>query len=202
MAEEMNVNHETMETVGAEVETSVDRNNQDSTPDISELMAQLAEERARAEKAERNEKRIKIAYDKAASDLAEKKKEERARMTSEEQEQAEILETIKKLEEENKSLKDERNLTKAVAAYKGIIDDSKIEVLIEAVNERDHDAIANLFKTTADMGEKRGEAKYLKNRTPVAAGSGSGTMTMDEIMAIKDIGERQRAIAQNFHLFE
>lgn len=202
MAEEMNVNHETMETVGAEVETSVDGNNQDSTPDISELMAQLAEERARAEKAERNEKRIKIAYDKAASDLAEKKKEERARMTSEEQEQAEILETIKKLEEENKSLKDERNLTKAVAAYKGIIDDSKIEVLIEAVNERDHDAIANLFKTTADMGEKRGEAKYLKNRTPVAAGSGSGTMTMDEIMAIKDIGERQRAIAQNFHLFE
>lgn len=202
MAEEMNVNHETMETVGAEVETSVDGNNQDSTPDISELMAQLAEERARAEKAERNEKRIKIAYDKAASDLAEKKKEERARMTSEEQEQAEILETIKKLEEENKSLKDERNLTKAVAAYKGIIDDSKIEVLIEAVNERDHDAIANLFKTTADMGEKRGEAKYLKNRTPVVAGSGSGTMTKDEIMAIKDIGERQKVIAQNIHLFE
>ena len=201
MAEVINGNQEIIESTAAEVSTITENATNDESPDISQILAELAEAKARADRAEKNEKKTKLAYDKVASQYAEKKKEERARMTAEEQAQSEMLEQNKQLLERVKELEEQANLSNAISAYKGKIEDDKIEILIDAINEKDHDAIANLVSTTYEKGKKDGYAEYLKNRPPVNAGSGSSTMSMDEIMAIKDTSERQKAIAQNIHLF-
>ena len=184
------------------VEGSEVVNETNETSDVETLLAQLAEERTQRMKLEKDNQRLKTTNDKVMSENAERKRRERASLTAEEQAKAEIQEEIKRIKEENEALKNEMNLSKAVSAYKGIIEDDKISILIDAVNDKDHEAIANMLKSIGEKGKKDGYAEYLKSRPQTNAGSGSGTMTMDEIMSIKDASERQRMIAQNIHLFD
>lgn len=197
MAEEMNVNANDV-TVDKQADGSVealDNQPTETNEDVAELLAQIAEMKAQMSK-------NKNALDKALREKGEVTKQLRARQTVEEQEEEARKEAEREKNEKFAQMEKELNHIKAVAAYRGKVADDKIDVLIDAVTDNDHDAIANTVQAAYERGKKDGQAEYLKNRPQVAAGSGSGSMTMDEIMAIKDIGERQRAIAQNIHLFE
>ena len=197
MAEVMNVS-----TSEAIVDNQADINaeaqgNQttENSEDVAELLTQIAEMKAQLSK-------TKNALDKSLKEKGDITKQLRAKQTAEEREDEARKEAEREKNEKFAAMERELNHIKAVAAYRGKVADDKIDILIDAVTDNDHEAIANAVQTAYERGKKDGQAEYLKNRPQVAAGSGSGTMTVDEIMAIKDIGERQRAIAQNIHLFE
>ena len=166
---------------------------ENNTPTVEELMAQLATERAEKEK-------YKSASDKASSEAAKYKKELRSKQTAEEQEAEAKAEADKLREEELESLRKELNHNKAVSAYKAITDEKVVETLIEAVSESDHNAIAAIIENQKKAAVKEAQAEWLKSRPQANAGSYS-SMTKEQIMAIPDRNERIRAIAQNQHLF-
>ena len=159
---------------------------ENNTPTVEELMAQLATERAEKEK-------YKSASDKASSEAAKYKKELRSKQTAEEQE-AEAKAEADKLRDK------ELNHNKAVSAYKAISDEKVVETLIEAVSESDHNAIAAIIESQKKAAVKEAQAEWLKSRPQANAGAYS-SMTKEQIMAIPDRNERIRAIAQNQHLF-
>lgn len=167
----------------------------DNTPDVAELLSQIAELKAK-------NARDKNALDKALREKGDITKQLRARQTAEEQEEEAKKEAERIKNEKFAEMERELNHIKAVSAYKGKVADEKIDILIDAVSDNDHESIANAMAAAYEKGKKEGYAEYLKNRPQINSGSGSSTMTMDEIMAIKDNSERQRAIAQNIHLFD
>ena len=166
---------------------------ENNTPTVEELMAQLAAERAEKEK-------YKSASDKASSEAAKYKKELRSKQTAEEQEAEAKAEADKLRDEELESLRKELNHNKAVSAYKAITDEKVVETLIEAVSESDHNAIAAIIENQKKAAVKEAQVEWLKSRPQANAGAYS-SMTKEQIMAIPDRNERIRAIAQNQHLF-
>ena len=121
-------------------------------------------------------------------------------MTAEEQKNAEIEERIRELTERAEQAEKENNHSKAVAAYKDLSDEETVEKLIDAISDADHAAIANILSSEISRAVKNAQAEWLKTRPQLASGAGA-SMTKEEIMAIKDSGERQRAIARNINLF-
>ncbi len=185
--------------IKATTETTVTENqNPDSennnTPSVEELMAQLATAKAETEK-------YKSANDKLSKEAAENKRQLRARQTAEEQEAEAKAEAERLRNEEFEAMKKELNHNKAVAAYKNITDDKAVTRLIDAVSDADHNAIAKIIEDECKKAVNAAEAKWLKDRPPVRSGQYS-SMTVEQIMAIPDRNERQRAIAMNKHLFE
>lgn len=166
---------------------------ENNTPTVEELMAQLATERAEKEK-------YKSASDKASSEAAKYKKELRSKQTAEEQEAEAKAEADKLKDEELESLRKELNHNKAVSAYKAITDEKVVETLIEAVSESDHNAIAAIIENQKKAAIKETQAEWLKSRPQANAGAYS-SMTKEQIMAIPDRNERIKAIAQNQNLF-
>ena len=197
MAEVMNVStSESIVDNQADINAEAQGNQTtENSEDVAELLTQIAEMKAQLSK-------TKNALDKSLKEKGDITKQLRAKQTAEEREEEARKEAEREKNEKFAAMERELNHIKAVAAYRGKVADDKIDILIDAVTDNDHEAIANAVQTAYERGKKDGQAEYLKNRPQVAAGSGSGTMTVDEIMAIKDIGERQRAIAQNIHLFE
>ena len=169
------------------------RAQENNTPTVEELMAQLATERAEKEK-------YKSASDKASSEAAKYKKELRSKQTAEEQRAEEEKEARRVRDEEFEAMKAELNHNKAVSAYKAITDEKVVETLIEAVSESDHNAIAAIIENQKKAAVKEAQAEWLKSRPQANAGAYS-SMTKEQIMAIPDRNERIRAIAQNQNLF-
>ena len=190
MAEEMNV--ETTETK-VEESTQDSAKQGESSPTVDELLAQLA--LAKAESA-----KLKSANDKLSKESAEYKRQQRATMTAEEQKNAEIEEKIKALTERAELAEKENNHNKAVAAYKNLSDETTIEQLIDAISDADHNAIASIISAEKQKAVKEAQAEWLKSRPQISSGTGTA-MTREQILAISDTAERQRAIAQNLELF-
>lgn len=191
MAEEMNV--ETTET-NVEESTKDSAKPGESSPTVDELLAQLAIAKAESAK-------LKSANDKLSKESAEYKRQQRATMTAEEQKNAEIEEKIKALTERAEQAEKENNHNKAVAAYKSLSDETTIEQLIDAISDADHNAIAAIIAAEKQKAVKEAQAEWLKSRPQISSGVGTA-MTKEQILAISDTAERQRAIAQNLELFQ
>ena len=188
MAEETIVTNETTES-----QVKADESAKKATPTVDELMAKLA-----LAEAERN--KLKNANDKLSKESAEFKRQQRASMTAEEQKNAEIEEKIRELTERAEQAERENNHSKAVAAYKGLSDEDTVEKLIDAINDSDHAAIANIINEEVARAVKAAQGEWLKTRPQLASGAGS-SMSKEDIMAIKDDVERHKAIAENIRLF-
>ena len=167
---------------------------QTSEPTVAELTAQLA-----AANAERD--RYKAANDKLSKSEAEIKRQLRAKMDDAEREAADRTAAQKEADDELNRLKSELNHIKAVSAYKDIADEKTVNSLIKAVMESDHNAIADILRNEIKSAVKTAETDWLKSRPGVGAGK-TGNMTVDQIMAIADYDERQKAIWENMSLFE
>ena len=166
---------------------------ENTTPTVDELMAQLATERAEKEK-------NKLALDKALKEKGDITKQLRAKQTAEEQEAEAQKEAQRLADEERESMRKELNHIKAVNAYKAISDEKAVESLIDAVSDADHNAIAQIIANECKKAVAEAEAKWLKDRPRVQHGQYS-SMTKEQIMAIPDDAERIKAIAMNRDLF-
>lgn len=180
----------TESTVTENQQTSTQEN---STPTVDELMAQLATERAEKEK-------NKLALDKALKEKGDITKQLRAKQTAEEQEAEAQKEAQRLADEERESMRKELNHIKAVNAYKAISDEKAVESLIDAVSDADHNAIAQIIANECKKAVAEAEAKWLKDRPRVQHGQYS-SLTKEQIMAIPDDAERIKAIAMNKDLF-
>ena len=170
-----------------------DKKDQTKQPSVDELVAKLAA--AEAEKL-----KLKNANDKLSREAADSKRALRAKQTAEERESEEKAEAERQRQEELDNVKNELNHIKAVSAYKTFSDEKTIEQMIEAVSEQDHAAIAAILDLEVDKRVKAAKAEWMKSRPQVNSGNGS-SMTKEQILAIKDPSERQRAIAANIDLF-
>lgn len=189
-------------TVSNEEEVDVNANsastNANSTTSSNEELEAL---KAELEKAKAETARFKSSVDKLTKEAAEKKREERAKMTEEEKRKAEQEEEYIRLKEKAESDAKELNHLKAVTAYKDINSDD-IEKIIDAVNDKDHNAIAAMIEKIVEKTVREKEAEWKKSRPSAFIGDGSfPSMTKEEIRAIKDPLERQQKIAENINLF-
>lgn len=167
--------------------------NIENTPNVDELMAQIAQLTSDRDK-------YKSANDKLSKSEAEMKRQLRAKLSAEEQQAEEMAEAQRLRDEEFEAMKAELNHNKAVNAYKVISDEKMVESLIEAVSDADHNAIATIMEKYANAKVKEAQAEWLKSRPQVNTGNYS-SMSREQIMAIADRDERMKAIAQNQHLF-
>ena len=182
--------------------TQVQETNVDTQAN-SDLEARLAEAEERAAKAEADASRFKQSIDKLTKEAAEKKRAERAKMTEEERITQERAEEFERLKEKAEADAKELNHLKAVSAYKNISEEKVVEKLIDAITDSDHVAIAKIISDECEKAVKAKEAEWKVNRPAGFVGSGSyPNKTKEEIMAITDPIERQRAIAENISLFQ
>lgn len=179
MATETNINSN---------ETTIETNENETTPTVEELMAQLNEANARADK-------LKSANDKMSREIAEKKRAERATMSEAEQ-------RMSVLEEENATWKErweaaerENNYNKAVSAYRSIADDKMVDGLIDAVSNADHKAIATILEKITSAKVKEAQAEWQKSRPRVNMG-GDGALSKEQFNAMS-LAEKSKLYREN-----
>jgi hypothetical protein len=145
--------------------------------------------------------KLKSALDKALKEKGDITKQLRAKQSEDERFQAEQAEAQRIRDEEYEAIKAENARMKAFGAYKDVFDEKVVEKLIVAVSEADHNAIAEIIDKEIKSAVKIAETTWMKSRPSIGANSYS-SMTVEQIMAIKDREERQRAIAMNLDLFK
>lgn len=178
MAEETKGNVTENQQAEDKLTTNAPDTQQEDTPTVEELMEQLAEARAESQKYQNK-------YNQASSEAAASKKALRAKQTAEEREAEEKAEAQRLADEERETLKKELNHIKAVAAYKNIQDENQVELLIEAVSEADHSAIATIFENEKQKAVKEAvnaaKAEWQKSRPHANAGAESeSTVTKEQ----------------------
>lgn len=144
--------------------------------------------------------KLKASLDKALKEKGDITKQLRAKQSEDERLSAEQAEAQRIRDEEFEATKAELNRMKAVGAYKSISSEKVVENLIDAVSNADHNAIALIIENEIKAAVKVAQTEWLKSRPQANVGSYSA-MTKEQIMAITDRDERQRAIAQNQNLF-
>lgn len=130
--------------------------------------------------------------------------EKLAQMTKEEK----VEYQNKKLEKELADLKRQNAITEMAKTARKMLADEKInipdELLGHLVSESAEDtktvveAFAKMYKAAVQAAVK----DALKGNPPKAGTGGKGTMTKEQILAVKNPSERQRLIAENMTLFQ
>lgn len=143
--------------------------------------------------------KLKSALDKALKEKGDITKQLRAKQSEDERISAEQAEAQRIRDEEFEAIKAENNRMKAVGAYKDI-SEKVVEQLITAVSEADHLTIANIIANEKKLAVSAAEKTWMGSRPAIGSNSYS-SMTVEQIMAITDRDERQRAIAMNLDLF-
>lgn len=164
--------------------------------------AEITDYKAEFERMQGEYEKLKRSFDTASSDVAEYKRKERARMTEDEQKAAADAER----EAHYKDL--ERRI--AMSDYSAELDDiadskARTEIVEFLADGKIVDALKKFkefrAKDRTEM-EKRIKADLMKQNPEFSASNGTGSAkTKEEIMAIKDAAERQKAISENPHLF-
>ena len=146
----------------------------------------------------------KALIDKYTSEIASLKKGKDQKLSQTEQEAQGLKSQLDDLQSKYDSLMKESSISKYKAQLLALgYSDELATKTAEAAAENDIETVlanAAIFKSDV---EKKVKADVLKG-TPHPEGKGSNTpkpMTKAEIMAIKDSGERQKAIAEHYDLF-
>lgn len=158
--------------------------------------------KAKFEEMEAKYSSLKSSFDKTSSENADYKRKERERLTDDERKEAERAEQEAKYAELEKRLAlrdyaDELDDVTDKATQTQIVELLADGKIVEALKKFKEFRV----KDRAEM-EKKIKAELLKqNPQPNAQTTGGGYKSATEIMAIKDSQERQKAIAENAHLF-
>ena len=178
---EVNINIDPTENVEAP-ETQVDgqnvENNDAQTPEVSELLKQIADLKVELNK-------NKKARDKALSETSEYKKQLRAKMSADEQAEVERKEAEEEQKQYIASLENFKKTAEAQARYalQGM-DAEMAKQAAEAEINGDYDALADIQKKYTQQVVKDAEAKWLKTRPQANAGGGNSTVTQEEFNAM------------------
>lgn len=144
----------------------------------------------------------KDVFDKTASDLAKLKKEALDRLTEEEKKKAIAEEEMNTLRARNAEL--EKNAT--IATYKAKYlalgyDEALASSNAEAFANGDMETVFANQQKFIEEHDKKVKAGMLGGTKTPPAGGGSGVLTKEDIMKVKDTEKRQALIAENRHLF-
>lgn len=141
-------------------------------PTLDEVLGQLAQLKAENAK-------LKKKSDADSAEAAEYKRKYRATQTVDEQKKEEEEAAAKAREEETEKLRNELNHMKAVAAYKSIADEKTVDLLIGAVSDGDHAAIATILENEKNRAVKdavnAAKAEWQRNYPQAGVGTGDGT---------------------------
>lgn len=152
----------------------------------------------------------KSVFDKTASDLAKLKKdnealkkENMAKLSEDERAKQERDEELQKLRERNAEL--ERNV--AISVYKAKYlalgyNEALATETAQAWADGDHDKVIANTAAFLTAHDKQVKAGMLGEMPTPPAGSGTKTITAEEIMQIKDDVKRQQMIADHLDLFQ
>jgi hypothetical protein len=159
--------------------------------------------KAKFEEMEASYSKLKTSFDKASSDVAEYKRKERERMSEDEKKAA----TDAEREAHYKELERKISLSDYSAELDDITDTKVRNEISEFFADGKITEALKKFKEfrIKDKEElkKQIKADLMKQDPDPSAQSSSGTAkTKAEIMAIPDYELRQKAIAQNIHLFQ
>ena len=175
----------------------------ETTTNATETTTETAVDyKAEFEKMQAEYSKLKTSFDKASSDVADYKRKERERMSEDEKKTAEA-------EERERHYKElERRI--ALADYANELDDISDAKIKGEIAElfADGKIVEAMKKHKEYRAKDRDElkksikAELMKENPQATAASGKPAKTKDEIMAIKDAEERQRAIAENIALFQ
>lgn len=193
--EENNQAQQTVETTTEtpEIETVVEQS--DSEAKVADLMKELAQLKATSDKQ-------KKALDNALKVNGDLTKELRARKTQQELDDEAKAEEIARRDEYVKELENYKRANEARERY--LVQGMNAELAKRAADAEvsgDMDALADIQKQHTSALLKAQESEWKKSRPQLFAGEGQATMTKEQIFAIKDATERQRAIAENISLF-
>lgn len=173
-----------------------DEGEEKPTKTYEDAMAEIAAAQAEAKKA-------KAERDAALKKAGDATKQLRAKMS-----EAELKAEQKQAEDEEKQaylkeLEDYKRKNEAIKRYvlQGM-DSTLAEKAAQAEIENDMDSLADIQRQHTNNLIKAKEAEWKASRPRVNIGDGGdSTMTKEEILAIKDVNERQRAIATHLDLF-
>lgn len=140
---------------------------EDDTPNVQELMNELA--------------KTKRAFDKASSELASAKKELREKMTEKEKADAEKAEAEAKRAEEFEYYKRKDKIHETEKAYLKLgYTADEAERIAEAEADGDFEAKTKIMAEVDERKKKELEAEFIKNRPDVNAGNGGGAVTKEQ----------------------
>lgn len=163
----------------------------DNPPTVEELMAQLAEERAKSARLQ-NEK------DSASSEAANFKKQLRAKMTANEQEEAEKKARDEAIEKELKELRNESRINKYSKRFMGVgMDEStatELAGLIGEIAEPDKffSVLDKFVKTTIKKAGEDSVEALIKSNPSIKAGNGSSDQDDEAVEIARESAKRKK----------
>lgn len=144
----------------------------------------------------------KDVFDRTASELSKLKKDAQAKMTADELANATREEELQKLRDRNAELERMNNISSYKTRYLAMgYDEALAQETAEAWADGNHEKVIANQAAWVEAHDKRVKAGLLGGVTTPPAGSGTKQITKDDIMAVKDAGERQRLIIANPELF-
>jgi hypothetical protein len=139
----------------------------DNTPDIQQMMNDYA--------------KLKRAFDKTSSELAETKKALKEKMTEQEIASQEKAEAEAEKEEHYKQIERENKIYKIKATYLGLgYTSDEAQRIAEAEADNDFDEKTKIMSEVEARKKKEMEAEFLANRPEINTGNGSDVLTKEK----------------------
>ena len=164
---------------------------EEDSPSVEELLAQLAEERAKSARLQ-NEK------DSASSEAANFKKQLRAKMTANEQEEAEKKARDEAIEKELKELRNESRINKYSKRFMGIgMDESTATELASLTGEiaepdKFFSVLDKFVKTTIKKAGEDSVEALIKSNPSIKAGNGSSDQDDEAVEIARESAKRKK----------
>ena len=159
---------------------------------------------AKEKQAEQDLTKIKNAFNKASSEVAEYKHKLQEHLSDEEKKSSEQADLLKQLQEENAAFKRQSAIAENRAKFISFgYGEDLAQKTAEALFDGDLETVFANHKTAWEAKEKEIRAGVMRS-TPVPPAGGStasGSVTRESIMQIKDPVERQAQIAEHHDLF-
>lgn len=196
------------ENANDNADSSVTPETEDTAETGNEVVADTDKEevnyQAKIAEMEARNKKLKAELDNALKKTGDLTKQLRAKMTESELREEKAAQEA---EEQKAYVTDLENYKKENEAFKRYtiqgMDSDLAAKAAKAEIEGDMDALADIQKQHTQSLLKAKEAEWKASRPRVNMGDGEdSSMTKEEILAIKDTNERQKAIASHLALFE
>ena len=177
-------------------DSGIEDENEEGAPTVEELMAQLAEERAKSARLQ-NEK------DNASSEAANFKKQLRAKMTANEREEAEKKARDEAIEKELQDLRNESRINKYSKRFMGVGMDeasaTELAGLIGEIAEPDKffSALDNFVKSTIKKAGEDSVEALIKNNPSIKAGNGDRDGESLAVKKAKELAGGEKMVNQN-----
>ena len=159
--------------------------------------------KAKEKQAEAETLKIKNAFNKASSDLADYKHQLADHLSEDEKKKKEQEELLQKLQAENDEFKKQSAIAQNKANFITLgCSEDLAQQTAEALFDGNLDTVFANLRSARDAFEKDIRAGVMKDTpVPPASTGAGGAVTRESIMAIKDPDLRQAEIAQHMDLF-